>query len=264
VGTSEHFCDDPESYPYVGVAYDNALDYDLADPVTVTAFNTTSGIDLFVQLIEKRESLEKSVEDGLAWLTVRQNADGSWGDVYTLAKTGLAVLAFEKYAADKGFSPPDAASPYHDRIADGLRHIFSNAYETNISDQPAGNPDGDGDGIGVFFDAVTEDENHSHVIYSTSIAMMAIAASNSPDATVNLPGSPLDQKTYKQVLQDAVDYLAWAQTDPGDDNRGGWNYEPMDNSGDQSDQSNSGWATLGLSYAEERFGISIPEFVYGI
>jgi len=63
--------------------------------------------------------------------------------------------------------------------------------------------------------------------------------------------------TYKDALQDMVDYLAWGQ----DENEGAWYYEPNEG---YSDQSNSGYAVLGLEYAGAPlygFECTIPAFV---
>ena len=60
--------------------------------------------------------------------------------------------------------------------------------------------------------------------------MMAIAGSRAPDRVVNVPGSLVDGWTYKDVLQDAVDYLAFSQADPDTEtSRGGWGYTQCDN-----------------------------------
>jgi hypothetical protein len=80
--------------------------------------------------------------------------------------------------------------------------------------------------------------------------MMALAASGHPEL-------------YGEDLQNAVDYMAWAQTDPGcGPHRGGWRYGA--NVCD-SDNSNAGYVTLGLGYASAAppwgFGLTIPEFV---
>ncbi|MCK4722814.1 MAG: hypothetical protein KAT75_05900, partial [Dehalococcoidia bacterium] len=73
-----------------------------------------------------------------------------------------------------------------------------------------------------------------------------------------------DGWTYEEVAQDTVDYLAWGQTDSGI-GRGGWTYDEMDDAGPESDQSNTGYAVLGLQYAEasppEGFALTIPPFV---
>lgn len=92
---------------------------------------------------------------------------------------------------------------------------------------------------------------------------MAIAASRAPDRVVNVSGSPVDGWKYKDVLQDTVDYLAWGQTDCGY-GKGGWDYYPANNKCGRSDNSNTGWATFGLGFAESPtygFSATIPDFV---
>jgi hypothetical protein len=111
--------------------------------------------------------------------------------------------------------------------------------------QPTGDPDGDGDGIGVWWAGA----GGFHQSYHTGIAMMALAASGHPEV-------------YGDTLQDAVDWLSWAQADPGAGlHFGGWRYV----ANADSDNSNSGYASLGLSYAasEPPFGasITIPQWV---
>jgi hypothetical protein len=79
--------------------------------------------------------------------------------------------------------------------------------------------------------------------------MMAVAASGHPEL-------------YAGTLQDAIDYMAWAQSDDGCGlHRGGWRYQPDCN----SDNSNTGYVTLGLGFAEAPppfgFGLTVPQFV---
>ncbi len=246
---------------YVDERYDDTYSYDYATAVEVTKSNDTPNINFNLVRIAPRETIQKAIADGLAWLAGEQNSDGSWGTQYALAKTALAVLSFETHASNSDYaSPLDTSYPYHDHVRRGLDYIFSNAYTINISRQPAGNPDQDNNGMGVYFDLPDEEDNHTRCIYYTSIAMMAIAASNASDETVTVPGSPVDGRTYYEVIQDVVDYIAYAQTDTGY-GTGGWNYGPVDNDTDRSDQSNSGWVSLGLAYAEENMGIPTPGFV---
>jgi len=141
----------------------------------------------------------------------------------------------------------------------GLDYIFANARIVSISVQPHGDPDMDGDGIGVWFHDVDR-WGRPVPIYTTGIALMAIATSRAPDRVVDVPGSPVNGWKYKDVLQDAVDFMAWAQTDRGY-GEGGWNYEAMVDGGDRSDQSNTGWATFGLGFAESPaygFACTVP------
>jgi len=89
---------------------------------------------------------------------------------------------------------------------------------------------------------------------------MAIAAGRDPSRVVTT--GPLAGWTYGDVLQDLADWMAYAQADTGDA-RGGWFYDAQDN-GSNSDQSNSGYGLLGLSYAKAPlygYESNIPGFV---
>jgi len=210
------------------------------------------------------EDIDQAIEEGLAWLAAQQDTvTGCWDD--SVGATGLAVLKFEIHAIQQGLRPCNPAYEYHDNVVNGLNYLFANAHIIAIGLQIAGDPDTDGDGIGVYF--VTLLGNYRN--YETSIALMAIAAGGEQNKVVDVPGSEVDGWTYHEVAEDAMNYLAWGQTDTGD-GRGGWDYDENDNSGPQSDNSNSGYVVLGLSFAEgpkcdppqvSGFALDIPEFV---
>jgi len=206
-----------------------------------------------------QEKINQAIEDGVAWLVAQQNPDGSWQDDWgeEVSPTAFAVLELEELAIEQGYdSPFDPLYPYKEAVEAGLNFIFRNAHVVSIeSPEPAGDPDTDGDGIGVCFG------NWSRT-YDTGISMMAIAASRAPNRIVNEPDSEVDGWTYKEVLCDIVDHMAWAQADPGCDlHRGGWRYGSDEC---DSDNSNTGYAVLGLAYAQSPlygFECTIPQFV---
>jgi len=200
-----------------------------------------------------------SIESGIRWLVSQQNADGSWGTSQgdlkgeMVATTSFVLVKLEEYAFEHGYTSPfDDAYPYNQNVINGLNYLFSQAKSISISAQPAGNPDANGDGIGISF------SDTRHDTYSTGIAMMAIAGTRAPDRKVT--SGPFSGETYRYVLQNTVDYLAFGQNESGT-SRGGWGYTANTN---PSDNSNSGYATLGLRYAEApKFGFActIPSFV---
>ena len=205
-----------------------------------------------------QQEISESINKGVAWLAAQQNPDGHWGE-YPVGETGLAVLKLETYAADSGKDPLDPSYIYYTNVSKGLDFIFSNAHNVSITTQPAGNPDANNNGWGV--EIYTYEE-----IYETGTSAMAIAASQHPEKIVDVPGSDANGRTYKDVLTDIVDFLAFAQNEAtlGSENyRGGWGYYP--NSVGWSDNSASGYAVLGLVYAESPapygFGLTIPAFV---
>ena len=155
------------------------------------------------------EEIEASVEAGLEWLVAQQQPDGSWGDWEKPAYTGLALVKLEERAFEIGLSPFDPEYEYSDSVIMGLDYLFASAVIVEISPQPAGDPDTNGNGIGVFW------PGDGHCDYCTGIAMMAIAGSRDPGRVVTVPGSPVDGWSYMDVLQDAVDYMAFGQNDAG-------------------------------------------------
>jgi glutamine cyclotransferase len=198
-----------------------------------------------------QDQIETAVVSGLAWLANQQNEDGSWGyypgGCDRVAYTGLAVLKFETRAIELGLDPMGEEYVYAAQVVDGLAYIVANAHDLSISIQPAGDPDTNGNGEGIYFNQ--SECGPSHDIYNTGIAMMAIAASGHPEL-------------YADLLQDAVDYTAWAQADETCGvHRGGWRYWPDC----WSDNSNTGYVTLGLGFAEAPppfgFGLTVPQFV---
>ncbi|GAI88240.1 unnamed protein product, partial [marine sediment metagenome] len=202
------------------------------------------------------DDIEASIVKGLEWLVAQQDAvSGSWGGGYVMvSETAFAVVKLEDRAFELGYSGPfDPTYPYKENVEKGLDYLFTNAATVDIAVQPAGDPDTNDNDIGVKFGL--------QETYDTGIAMMAIAASRAPGRVVNVTGSAVDTWTYKDVLQDAVDYFAWGQTDEGSPGRGGWYYGPNEG---WSDNSNSGYAVLGLRYAEAApygFACTIPAFV---
>ena len=194
------------------------------------------------------DDINDAIANGLAYLAVNQNPDGSFGSGdtdYKIAQTAEAVLAFE----NEGHFP-GGATLYSANVEDGLDYIFGYAHEmttVGVSGQP--DVDANGNGIGVYFSS-----NVQRSIYNTGIVMTAIVGSNTPDRVVTT-GSQAGS-TYEEVMIDTVDYVAFGQNDAGTA-KGGWRYYANYGS---SDNSVSQWPVLGL-IAAEQWGIIAPAFV---
>ncbi|BES64355.1 hypothetical protein SANA_07940 [Gottschalkiaceae bacterium SANA] len=193
---------------------------------------------------------------GMEWLADSQHENGSWGD--DIARTGLALLKFETHA----LNDPEFGTPFHvdypfkENVENGLDYLFAHAVSTPIGLQTAGDPDSNGNGNGVVFAL------GGYETYTTSIALMAIIASSTPDRLVVT--GPLTGETYGDVAQDVVDYLAYGQTDPTSKFRGGWTYTALNNNSSRSDNSISGYVVMGLAFAEHSdygFNCTVPTFV---
>jgi len=191
-----------------------------------------------------------AIDSGLAWLASHQQVDGRWvysGGVEDTAATGAAVLAFLEEKPNWGAN----TAAYQAVVDKGLTYLFSQATSYSISPQTAGNPDTNGNGIGVKF---VPGGNNSRDTYVTGLVVPAIVATGTPNAVI--ANGPQAGRTYGAVVQDVVDYFAYGQNDSGYA-RGGWRYYA--NSGD-ADSSTAQWPPLAMLYAQS-FGATIPQFV---
>jgi hypothetical protein len=200
-----------------------------------------------------QSSINTAIQNGLTYLKNTQDLGGSWNVTFgvPVANTAMAVLAFE----NNGHYAWNTSDPYHTTVQKGLNYLFANGQNVTIGMQPAGDPDTNANGIGIGWLA------DNYPIYETPMVLMAIVASNAP-TNVTSPG-PLGARTYHEIAQDTVDYLAWAQNDntASFSGRGGWSYLPNDGAGVGSDNSNTPWPILGLMAAKLWSGITVPSFV---
>jgi len=173
--------------------------------------------------------IDAALASGCAWLVLQQSAvNGSWPGSYPSAYTGIAVAALEHYAEQLGTTPLSPSYIYHTNVQRGLDYLFSVATRDNVGHD------------WVWWTG--------SVNYETGICLMAVARSGAPTATV--VGGTLAGMTYKQVAQAVVDYFYSAQISDG-----GWYYTK---GGTYSDQSVTGWVSMGLGYAAHSMGCIIP------
>jgi hypothetical protein len=214
------------------------------------------------------EGIQTAIDAGLAWLTsdqVQSDENGSWSN--QVPYTCLVLVKLQERAYELGHSSPfDPAYPYSQNVVRAWEYVFGasdGVPKTDLEEigtqQHNGrpdNPDTNGNGFGIRFPGPGIDT------YNTGICAMALAASGTPDRS-NDGGLDHDGDgnvdTFGEIAQDAVDWLAFAQADVGGA-EGGWTYEAQDNKGEAADQSNSGYAVLGLAYGEE-FGCTVPDWV---
>ena len=168
-------------------------------------------------------------------------------------------MKLEERATELGLDPfdNDPASPtyyeYADNVTAGMDYLLGTAQIVSpLSVQTYGDPDSNGNGQGICFGT------SYRRTYTTGLAACALGLSAHPDDRSYTIGGT--DYTYKEIAQDVADWLAFAQTDSGA-GRGGWDYDGTDNGASGgTDNSNSGYAVLGLDYAEE-FGCTVPQWV---
>lgn len=202
--------------------------------------------------VQKRAAIDK----GLEYLAQSQQADGRWvysGGVEDTAATGAALLAFMEEGYGPGVNVVLGGADYGDVVGDGLAYLLGQAQPYTIGPQTYGNPDTNGNGIGVKF---VPGGNSSRDTYVTGLALPAVARAEMmhPGSTVST--GPFAGQSYSTVIQDAVDYFAYGQNESGSA-RGGWRYSA--NSGD-SDNSTTQWAPVGMFYGQAA-GATVPQFV---
>jgi len=198
-----------------------------------------------------------AVRTGLNWLAQQQQANGRWlyfsgsaGD--DTAVTGNVLQAFMAAGFCPGQDAIISGNNYGDVTGRALNFIFSQAATIAIGMQPWGNPDSNGNGMGVKF---VPGGPHSRDTFVLGSVIPTIIATGTPGAVVTVAG-PINGWTYAQVVQDAVDYLAFGQTDSGQ-GEGGWRYYANFGS---SDQSCSHWPILAM-LTTRQWGIDAPSFV---
>jgi hypothetical protein len=190
-----------------------------------------------------QEEVKAAIAEGVVWLAGQQHPDGFWPHGADCAVTALAVKKLEHHAVDSKWgwgldSPFNDAYPYKGNVERGLSWLLEHcAFTMEISEQPHGNPDSDGDGVGVQW--------RNRPTYSSGIALMALCEAVDLDREVE--NGPLTGWTYEEVARDTMDYLAFGQNDANWE-EGGWGYGH--NTEDWSDQSNTGYVALGLGFAE--------------
>jgi len=189
--------------------------------------------------------VSKAVDDGLQNLASLQQADGRWTmGGYSTAITAMCIDAFELH----GHLPEDAASPYVDTINDGFDYLLANLQAMTI---PAA-PDMNGNGL-----VVRITEGGSLEMYATAICLMAFADSEAFTSVAAVGSAQIVGRSYLDIAQDMVDYLAYGQQDTGA-GRGGWRYTANYGS---SDNDVSRWVAMALHAAESKLGLIVPAFV---
>jgi len=203
------------------------------------------------------------IDEGLWYLHKQQTrsttaSDGSWSYSGDLAPTASAVQAFQINNHFETNNPN--LDPYADTVKRGLKYVFSRLSAVAITTQTMGNPDSNGNGYGVT-DTFSGDQP-----YEQGMIMDAIVSSKTPNAITTTGPAPSGAnpgilgRTYKDIVQDMVDMIAYGQNDPSTGTyrggwRYGWNYGSSDNSACQ-------WSAIGILAARDLWGCTVPPWVY--
>lgn len=212
------------------------------------------------KLVMRPESLatraDVAVDEGLWWLHKNQDrAGGYWksptdGNAnYRPSATAGSVQAL----LTNGHRPEGdpAEDPYVETVNRGFDYLFSLLQTRAMTVQGAGDPDTNGNGIGL-------DLTTSHCGYQQGMVIDAISATQDMLGMARTGIAQVKHAFYFDIVTDMVDALIFGQSDPAVSDRGGWRYNWNYGS---SDNSISQWGAVALLAAHDNFGISTPSWV---
>ncbi len=190
-----------------------------------------------------------AIDDGLWWLHKQQNTDGSWSSYssYRSGSTASSIHAMEI----NGHVPmrPVTRDPLVADVIHGFERLFTYLTAYAIGSQPYGNPDSNGNELGIGV-------NDGQPIYQGGMVMDALAAAGEPDLVAGTGSGGVVGRTYRDIAQDMGDMYSWGQEDDGG-GRGGWRYDWNVN----ADNSACQWAAIGFSGTKTAFGLDAPTWV---
>src|SRR4030042_5424989 len=185
-----------------------------------------------------RVEVNVAIDNGLWWLHKQQirgtypdGADyGYWDNAdYDVATPGAAVEAFELQGHLAKGDPYDITEdPYVETVQRGLNFLFNNAEAVPIGEDPVlcplGDPDVNGNGIGL---AIRGPDGRARM-YEAGVTLMTMGGSNAPTRAAT--AGPVAGRTYLDITQDMVEFMAWAQNEHAD--YGEFIYRDVDDSAD--------------------------------
>ncbi len=184
---------------------------------------------------------------------------GYWTDTqygYHIASTGVAVDAFQLQGSkvNKDYD----SDPYVETVQRALNYLLTHTYSFNIGVQSAGDPDTNGNGIGLVTN-YSSNLSDSRQTYIGGICLTALASSGAGNNIAGVGGANVYGRFYKDIVQDMVDFFAWGQVESSSSyHRGGWRYHA--NYGN-ADMSTAQWPPLGMTAAEDNMDANVPQFV---
>ncbi|MCA9526322.1 MAG: thrombospondin type 3 repeat-containing protein, partial [Myxococcales bacterium] len=224
---------------------------------------TSATYPMVIREASQETRVNIAIDKGLWYLHTTAQADGQFNTAGNEgsrpSRNAAAVNAFMVHGHTENVDR--CASPYAQTVQRGMEYVLSGIQTFPIDAQPAGNPDSNGNGIGVSL----ANQGGGTDVYQLGMLMDAIVSSGTPDKVVETgpyAGQMVDGRpaTYGDLVQDMVDMYAWGQQDPNDGaNRGSWNYTL--GQGGHMDNSSSGWAAIGIIAAEQTWGLTVPQFV---
>jgi hypothetical protein len=218
--------------------------------LTVTEGNGSQISDTYPVIIQDQSldvEVNVAVDEGLWFLHKQQSSSGDWSS-YGGQQTSAISSSLQAFVIN-GHRPlgDPSADPYVVTVRRGFDALFARLRPVSIGMQPYGDPDSNGNGIGI-------EVVDGFPPYQGGMVMDAIAASGAPDRIVTTGPGGVVGRTYRDIVQDMIDMYAWGQYDGG---LGGWRY----NWQDFPDNSACQWGAIGFLGARHGFGLDTPAWV---
>ncbi len=180
------------------------------------------------------------------------------GDEYDFGAVGTSTDAFQLHGSRANGDYDN--DPYVETVQRALNYLLVHTYSHSIGVQAAGDPDSNGNGIGLYCN-YTSGVGNSRQTYLGGICATTIASSGAPNRVAAVGEANVYNRTYAEIVQDLVDFFAWGQVEHASGyfyGRGGWRYYA--NYG-RSDMSTTQWPPLAMLAAEQNMGSVVPPFV---
>ena len=262
-------------------AYGAATTYDAKLTVTDNNGDSDSAIVRIKVLpsVTDAAEIELAIERGLKWLYLRQISIGN-GSIYNYnsygsagTETAAAVLAFENrnhkpctqdQDSDGDVDADDRLIWEKDRIYAKTVHWGLDYAISTLTAVPSSY---DNNSNGVWIADYYGPTGSNRGPYKIGSYMMALVgagtvASGAPDLVATTGPSGVIGKTYREIVEDMVDYCDYTQyhgTYSGYGVVGGWRYGP--NYNNPPDNSACQWPAIGMEAAEFEWGINIKQTI---
>lgn len=214
------------------------------------------------------ERVNMAIEKGLIYLyrtqqrtTLGGQSVSYWyssGGAGANAAVGASLMCFGENGHLASNDP--ALDVYADTVTRGIKWTVTRGRNMAIGMQTDGNPDANGNGRGIYFD---DGVAYAHGFMTMGVINAFPNAAAAQAATIPpalWSGGGAVPANYYDFIQDSLDQFSWSQGDTG---YKGWHYQmtTSNSGGGGFDGSTHQWPNIAILSAEERWGITPPNFV---
>lgn len=233
--------------------------------VTDSASNTKSKTATLRVLLTPthQERVNMAIEKGLLYLYQNQTLPGGekayWDGTgeYPMGSNGAALLAFE----ENGHLPGNdyESDVYAETVQRGINYIASLGVAYTISNQPAGNPDTNGNGRGIYLNGSGLNQMYPHAFAAAAIVGAYPDAASAQAALIPGGMGTFSGTSFYSFAVDMMDQMMFCQNDSPSV---GWFYTiNTANNGASNDGSIDQWPNIVFTLARDRWNFAVPAWV---